>query len=498
MGLGWGGVEPFPFLEQFGGFITMSHYRWTICTLLFAATTINYLDRQALSVLQPILQAEFHWTDGDYGTITAIFSIAYAISMLFAGRFVDWLGTKKGYAWAIGLWSLGACIHALCGIATEAFVGGESSSTLKAAAGPFFIPTVSAASVVMFVVARIVLAVGESGNFPAAIKATAEYFPKHDRAFATGIFNSGANIGAILAPLVVPFVATAWGWEMAFVFVGVMGFMWLIFWFLYYKPLEENQKVNAAERAYILQDNFALINEEKDGHVKKVNFLRCLKYRQTWAFAFGKFMTDGVWWFFLFWTPAYLVSDYGISPTDVAFPIAFLYTLTIFGSIFGGKFPTYFINKGMNPYAGRMRAMMIVAFFPLLVFLAQPYGHIEALGKYGYWVPVLIIGIAGSAHQAWSANLFTTVSDMFPKAAVATVTGIGGMAGGVGSFLMNKGSGVLFDYSASSWQSITFLGASGKSLGYLVIFSTCAVAYLIAWMVMKILVPDYKLIDDLV
>lgn len=478
----------------------MTNYRWTICTLLFAATTINYLDRQVLSLLQPVLQAEFHWTDSDYGTITAIFSIAYAVSMLFAGRFIDWLGTKKGYVWAIGLWSIGACIHALCGIATEAYTGLGSAVALEAATDPALIATISTVSVVMFVLARIVLAIGESGNFPAAIKATAEYFPKRDRAFATGIFNSGANVGAILAPLVVPFIAAAWGWEMAFLSIGAIGFIWLIFWLIYYKPIEKNHKVNAAERAYILQDDqeepVKNLSEEEQG--KKISFFKCLKYKQTWAFAFGKFMTDGVWWFFLFWTPAYLISEYGMHITDIALPIGMLYTLTVFGSVFGGKFPTYFINKGMNPYAGRMRAMLIIAFFPLLVLLAQPFGHIESLGHFGYWIPVLIIGIAGSAHQAWSANIFTTVGDMFPKAAVATVTGIGGMAGGVGSFFINKGSGILFDYSDAAWQSVTFLGASGKSLGYMIVFSICAVAYLIGWIVMKSLVPKYKLITDLV
>jgi len=477
----------------------MTNYRWTICTLLFAATTINYLDRQVLSLLQPTLESEFHWTDSDYGTITAIFSMAYAISMLFAGRLIDWLGTRKGYAWAIGLWSLGACIHALCGVSTEAYTGLKSSDALEAVTDPSVIATISAVSVVMFVLARIVLAIGESGNFPAAIKATAEYFPKRDRAFATGIFNSGANVGAILAPLTVPFIAAAWGWEMAFLSIGAIGFLWLIFWLIFYKPIEKNKKVNAAERAYILQDDEAgpVTEEDEVAQGRKMSFAQCLKYKQTWAFAFGKFMTDGVWWFFLFWTPAYLLAEYGMEPTEVALPIGALYTLTVFGSVFGGKFPTFFINRGMNPYAGRMRAMLIIAFFPLLVLLAQPLGHIEALGNFGYWIPVLLIGIGGSAHQAWSANIFTTVSDMFPKSAVATITGIGGMAGGIGSFLINKGSGVLFDYSDAAWQSYHFLGSSGKSLGYMIVFSICAVAYLIGWVVMKSLVPKYKPIVDL-
>jgi len=462
----------------------MTNYRWTVCSLLFLATTINYLDRQVLSLLQPILAEEFHWSDSDYGTITAIFSFAYAISMLFAGRFVDKLGTRKGYAWAIAVWSLAAMLHALCGLATEWWTGIPDAAGLTNATGSV-VATISLVSVVMFVIARILLAFGESANFPAAIKATAEYFPKRDRAFATGLFNSGANVGAILAPLTVPFMAKAWGWETAFLVIGAVGFLWLAAWLILYKPLENNNKVNAAERAYINQDDITdKVVADETVKVKKMTYAQAFKFKQTWAFAFGKFMTDGVWWFFLFWTPAYLKAEYGMSPDQIALPIGILYTITVFGSVFGGKFPTYFINKGMNPYAGRMRAMLIIAFFPLLVLLAQPFGHISALGNLAFWIPVLLIGIGGSAHQAWSANIFTTVGDMFPKSAVATIVGIGGMAGGLGSVIINKGSGMLFDYSLVEWGS--------KTPGYTIVFSFCAVAYLIGWSVMKTLVPKYK------
>jgi ACS family hexuronate transporter-like MFS transporter len=336
----------------------------------------------------------------------------------------------------------------------------------------------------MFVVARILLAFGESANFPAAIKATAEYFPKRDRAFATGLFNSGANVGAILAPLTVPFMAKAWGWETAFLVIGAVGFLWLAAWLIFYKPLESNAKVNAAEMAYINQDDADKTTVVETLKVDKMTYKQAFKYKQTWAFAFGKFMTDGVWWFFLFWTPAYLKAEYGMTPDLIAFPIGLLYTITVFGSVFGGKFPTYFINRGMNPYAGRMRSMLIIAFFPLLVLLAQPFGHLSVLGNYAFWIPVLLIGIGGSAHQAWSANIFTTVGDMFPKSAVATIVGIGGMAGGIGSFFINKGSGMLFDYSLVQWGS--------KTPGYTIVFAFCAVAYLIGWTVMKTLVPTYK------
>lgn len=468
----------------------MTNYRWIICSMLFFATTVNYLDRQVLSLLQPILEEEFHWTDNDYGTITAIFSLVYAIAMLFAGRFVDKVGTKKGYAWSIAVWSLGAGIHALCGVVTEQLTGLPDSNALRMAQGADIVGQIAMISVTAFIICRCVLAVGEAGNFPAAIKATAEYFPKKDRAFATGIFNSGANVGAIVAPLTVPVMAELWGWETAFIIVGLIGFIWLGFWVFIYKKPEENAKMNAAELAYIEQD---AVTEEagivEDVPDKKMSFRQCLKYRQTWAFAFGKFMTDGVWWFFLFWTPAYLKAQYDMMGTQIALPIAVLYTITVVGSIFGGKFPTYFINRGMNPYAGRMRAMLIIAFFPLVVLAAQP------LGGFGYWVPILLIAVGASAHQAWSANIFSTIGDMFPKRAIATITGIGGMAGGIGSFFIQKGAGMLFTYSGET--SLRFMGFEGKPAGYAIAFIFCAVAYLIAWIVMKVLVPKYKPITDL-
>ncbi|MFA6057500.1 MAG: MFS transporter [Taibaiella sp.] len=384
-------------------------YRWTICALLFFATTINYLDRQVLSLLQPRLAKEFDWSDSDYGTIVGMFSLSYAFSMLFAGRVVDWLGTKKGYAWSIILWSVGAIVHALAHLIPGKVLG--------------------------FSLARTVLAVGESGNFPAAIKATAEYFPKKERALATGIFNSGANIGAILAPIVVPWIAVTLGWQWAFIIIGAVGFIWLIAWLIVYEIPARNRKLSEAEYAYIHQDDIddlqAVAKEEKitpteivtldpvveekqiDG--TKFSYWQCLKYKQTWAFAFGKFMTDGVWWFFLFWSPAYLKAQYGMVDMQIAIPIAVLYTITIIGSVGGGWFPTYFINKGMKPYDGRMKAMFIIALLPLLVLSAQ------YLGKFNYWWAIVMIAIGGSAHQAWSANIFTTVSDMFPKKATATV-----------------------------------------------------------------------------
>ncbi|QPH38238.1 MFS transporter [Pedobacter endophyticus] len=472
----------------------IGNYRWTICLLLFLATTINYLDRQVLSLTwTDFIKPEFHWDNNDYGNITALFSIFYAVSMLFAGRLVDRLDTKKGFLWAIGIWSVGACLHAFCGIATAGiingnwFVGFEGAKEIIGRISDTGM--VVSVSVTLFIFARLVLAVGEAGNFPAAIKATAEYFPKKDRAFATSIFNAGATVGALAAPITIPFIAQAYGWEMSFIIIGALGFVWMGLWIFVYNKPELHKRVSATELAYIQQD---LINDRKladyvEETKEKVSFIDCFKYKQTWAFAFGKFMTDGVWWFFLFWTPAYLSSVYGMDSTESAFPLFVLYMITLL-SIIGGWLPTYFVDKkGMNPYEGRMRAMLIFAFFPLLALAAQPLGHIT------YWIPVIIIGIAGAAHQAWSANIFSTVGDMFPKKAIATITGIGGLAGGIGATIINKGSGLLFDYSKNT--ELDFMGFHGIEAGYFIIFSICAVCYLIGWIVMKTLVPKYKVIE---
>ena len=476
-----------------------TNYRWVICSLLFFATTINYLDRQVLSLTwKDFIAPEFHWTNNDYGNITAVFSIFYAVGMLFAGTLIDWLDTKKGFLWAIGVWSFGAIIHAFCGIATSGLVAGEWVMSFEGAKNAIGlvenVGRVVNVRVTLFIIARIVLAIGEAGNFPAAIKATAEYFPKKERAFSTSIFNAGATIGALVAPLIIPIIAKKWGWEMSFIIIGGLGFIWMGFWTFLYKKPDENPAVNEAELAYIHQDD--LLEEEEEApevveevkKSKKISVWKALSYKQTWAFVFGKFMTDGVWWFFLFWMPAYLSSVYDIKSSDIEGQLALfvLYLITLL-SILGGWLPTYMVDKkGMDPYKGRMKSMLIFAFFPLVVLFAQP------LGTVSYWVPVLFIGLAGAAHQAWSANIFTTVSDMFPKYAVATVTGIGGLAGGLGSTIINKVSGVLFDHAGQT--QMVFMGFQGEEAGYFIIFSFCAVAYLIAWVVMKALVPEMKII----
>ena len=473
--------------------VKATKFRWTITTMLFFATTINYLDRQVLSLTwTDHIVPEFHWTNSDYGNITATFSLVYAFAMLFAGRIVDWMDTKKGFLWFIFVWSIGACLHAFAGIGTSGIITGEWFVGFEGAKNIIGnitdVARVISVSVSLFIFARVILAIGEAGNFPAAIKATAEYFPKKDRAFSTSIFNAGATIGALLAPLTIPVIAEAYGWELSFIIIGALGFIWMGFWIFVYKKPHLHPKVNEQELNYIQQDYTA--EEITAGNSKQeVSFFKTLSYRQTWAFAAGKFMTDGVWWFFLFWTPAYLSSVYGLDSLESRPQIFSLYAITLL-SILGGWLPTYFVDKkGMNPYSGRMKAMLIFAFFPLLTLLAQPLGHISV------WLPVLLIGIALAAHQSWSANIFSTVGDMFPKKAIATVTGIGGMAGGIGSFIINKSSGVLFDHAKNS--NMKFMGFEGIESGYFIIFIICSFAYLIGWVIMKSLVPKYAPITDL-
>ena len=447
----------------------IGNYRWTICALLFFATTVNYLDRQVLSLLKPKLEDLFHWTNSDYANIASVFQFTYAISMLFAGRIIDKLGAKKGYAWAIVIWSVGAVIHAY------AISFGESIAAVLGWMGIIAVPV----SITGFMFCRMVLGFGESGNFPAAIKVTAEYFPKKERSLATGIFNSGANVGAILAPLTVPWIANNWGWESAFLVIGGIGFLWLFFWLVMYAVPEKQQRLSAMELAYINSD---VVQDEALPAVaaNKVSWLKLLSFKQTWAFTMGKFLTDGVWWFFLFWLPAFLKDQYHITGAAMAIPLTVLYSMTMVGSIGGGWFPVYFIKRGHPAYVARMKAMLAIAVIPLVVLLAQPFGYIS------YWVPVILIGIGASAHQAWSANLYTTVSDMFPKNTIASVIGIGGMAGGIGGVLVTKISGALFDHYKALGHIET---------GYSIMFTFCAIAYLVAWLTMKALVPNEKAIQ---
>jgi ACS family hexuronate transporter-like MFS transporter len=470
----------------------MTNYRWVICTMLFLATTINYMDRQVLSLTwKDFIAPDFHWTDTDYGNIAAVFALVYAIANLFSGKFMDWIGVKRGYLWAIGIWSLGACMHALCGIATMWKLDLGSTQEMLEATGDLAL-AISTVSTYCFIISRIVLGIGESGNFPAAIKVTAEYFPMKDRAYATSIFNSGSTIGALAAPVSIPLLARYFknmgignGWEMAFIIIGALGFIWLGFWIFIYRKPEECKAVNAEELAYIQQDTQKEVSPAETEE-KGIPFLKMFTFPQTWAIFLAKLVTDGVWWFFLFWTPAYISDVYGLpSDNPTAMMLIFtLYAITML-SIYGGKLPTIIVNRtGQHPYDARLKAMFIFALFPLLTLFAQP------LGAHSYWFPIILIGLAGAAHQSWSANLFSVASDLFPKKAVGTMTGINGMAGGIGSYCINKYSGKLFDYADQTQMS--FLGFEGKPAGYFIIFCYCAIAYILGWILLKVLVPKFK------
>jgi ACS family hexuronate transporter-like MFS transporter len=454
----------------------IGRHRWTICALIFAATTINYLDRNVLGLLKPVLSAAgvFGAEKGDqelnYSNVVICFQIAYAVGMLFAGKFIDKVGTKAGYAWALIGWSIAAIGHAF-GHHTWSF--------------GFW---------------RAALGVTEAGNFPAANKAVAEWFPKKERAFATGLYNSGANVGAIVAPLSVPYIAKAWGWEWAFILTGAIGLTWLFFWFLLYgSPAAKLQsgKMAQAEYNYIHSDADEQEVEKAEGAQAKVSWFKLLTFRQTWAFVVGKFLTDPIWWFFLFWLPAFLsgenarkvkeymaanpgyTGDQSAIPGVISWPwaVALVYTISTFGSIFGGWFPKKLINGGMDANKARKLAMFIFALFPLSVLLASRLGAINT------WLAVLTIGVACAAHQAWSANIFTTVSDMFPKRTIASVTGIGGMAGAVGGILIAREAGVLLKH---------YTELDKVQVGYAIMFVICGLAYLIAWVLMHLLVPKFK------
>ena len=483
----------------------MTNYRWVICSMLLIALIINYLDRQVLSLTWVnFIAPEFGWTASDYGRITGVFSIVYAVSMLFAGKFIDYVGTKRGYLWAIGVWSAGACMHAFCGILTDGIVTGHwtlsfisARDSLAAArsigdAGVM----ITTVSVWLFIAARCVLSVGEAGNFPSSIKAVAEYFPKKDRGFATGVFNSGAQIGALLAPFTIPLIAKYYGWEMAFMAIGVLGFIWMGGWVFVYKEPRKNPAVNQAELDYIEQDlhSEALmehVSEHKEEVIQetsKVGILQAFTFRQTWAVIFGRFLPDSVWWFLLFWAPAFISEVYGYSTasTEGMLAIFTIYLISML-SLFGSYLPTFFINRNkLNPYSGRMKAMLIFAIFPLLGWGVMPMGSISM------WYPVVFIGIMCAAHQSWSANVYNVVSDMFPKSVVATVTGAAGLASGIGSFCSNFGAGELFTYAERT--GLQFMGYEGKYAGYMIVFLIAGSAYLISWTIMKILVPRYKLV----
>ena len=405
-----------------------------ICAVLFFATTINYMDRQVLGILAPTLQRDIHWSESQYGAIVSWFTLAYAFGYLGAGRLMDRLGTRIGFSISVTIWSLAAMAHSL------------------------------ARTVMGFSLARLALGVGESGNFPASIKTIAEWFPVRERALATGIFNAGTNVGAIITPLVVPWIALNWGWQAAFIAVGALGFVWLAFWLAVYRRPTEHRRLGKAELAYIQSD--------APDAPATIKWSRLLGRRETWAFAIGKFMTDPIWWFYLYWLPKFLDARYGVKLAQVAAPLIVIYVLADVGSVGGGWLSSALIQRGWTVNAARKTAMLVAAILILPTTFAP--------AAKGLWLSVAIVGVAAAAHQWWSANIFTLSSDMFPRQAVGTVVGIGGFAGAMG--------GVLF-------QRVTGIVLQSNGNNYVPIFIVCGLAYVSALLIIHLLVPKVERID---
>lgn len=438
---------------------TIGKYRWTIVTLLLFSTTINYMDRQVISYLKeffcsPVDKGGFGWTNTEFSYVTSFFTGFYAGITIIAGWVIDKIGTKLGLALSLIIWSVFGMLNALAG---------------KAVAMHIFI--------------RSMFGIGEAGNFPASIKTVAEWFPKKERALATGIFNSGSNLGAMISALFVPWCLVHFGWKAAFVITGAIGFIWLFFWFRLYSTPSTHKKLSKEEYDYIHSDDLVIhAAPSEDVAVReKVSWFKLFAYPQTWSFFVGKFMTDGIWWFLLFWLPDYLKKQFGMTGEQVMWPTFIVYGIAIIGSIYGGRLPMNFINKGMQVYKARMTAMFIIALLPVLLLTTQFFANKETFGVYASTLAIAVICIGAAAHQAWSANLFTTVSDMFPKNAVGSVTGIGGLAGGIGGVLVQLLAGRLTDHYINTPQT-----------AYAIMFAVCALAYVTAWVVMKILVPKYK------
>lgn len=405
----------------------VGRFRWRVCAMLLAATTINYIDRQVLGVLAPFLQTEIGWSEIEYGTIVTAFQAAYAIGLLTAGAVIDRLGTRIGYAIAIAIWSLAAMSHAL------------------------------ASSVLGFALARFALGLGEAGNFPAAIKTVAEWFPRRERALATGIFNSGSNIGAIVAPLMVPIVAVAWGWQAAFLCTGVLSALWLAYWLLRYRTPEQQPGLSAAE--------LALIRSDPPEPAVRLRWAQILRHRQAWAFIAAKFITDPIWWFFLFWLPKFLHAEYGLSLLGLGLPLIVIFVLADVGSIAGGWLAGRFIKRGWSVNRARKSAMLVCALAVVpIVFAAQADN---------LWLAVALIGLATAGHQGWSANVFTLTSDMFPRPVVASVVGLGGFAGAVGGMLIATFTGFMLETTGS----------------YVPVFMMAGSAYLVALAVVHAFAP---------
>lgn len=414
------------------------NYRWVVVTLLFFATVINYLDRQVIGLLKDDLAKDFNWSEKDYSAIVMAFSAAYAIGLLGFGKLVDKIGTKTGYTLSVVIWSIAAMAHAL------------AKSTLG------------------FGVARTLLGLGEAGNFPAAIKTVAEWFPKKDRAFATGLFNSGTAFAPIIGPYVIAWIFTSYGWQEAFLWTGALGFIWIALWWFFYEVPAKQKRLSPAEFNYIHSDKTEPVTDD----AKSISWGKILRYRQSWAFVLGKFLTDPVWWFYLFWVPSYFNTTYHLDIKKSAIYVSAVYIASGLGSILGGYLSGYFIRRGMPLYKARKTAMFIFALCVIPVLLVQYTSSV--------WPAVGLISLAAAAHQAWSATIFTTASDMFPKRAVSSVVGIGGMAGSTGGILFPLFIGIILDH---------FKLLGNISIGYNIIFIVCGSAYLVAWLVMHLLIP---------
>jgi ACS family hexuronate transporter-like MFS transporter len=414
----------------------LGRVRWTVCAMLFAATSINYMDRQVIAILKPTLEHSIGMTEISYGYIVDAFQIAYAIGLLAAGRLIDKLGTRIGYMLVMAIWSVSAMGHAL------------------------------ASTVLEFGFVRFFLGLGESGNFPAAIKTVAEWFPQNERSLATGILNSGANVGAMLAPAIVPWVTLRWGWHVAFLTTGLFSVLWILWWFRYYRRPTDHPTLTGEELRHIYQEAATDM-----GPSPFVPWRRLLGFRQTWAFSIAKFLTDPIWYFYLFWLPSYFSAKFNLNLSHLGLPLIIVYNVSAIGSIGGGWLPTPFRRLGLSPNYARLTAMLFCAFLVVPIYTASSAKSV--------WTAIALISVAAGAHQGWSANLFTTSSDMFPRSAVGSVVGIGGMAGSVGS--------ALFAFFAGHILQLTHSYAS--------LFGIAAGAYLLALVVLCVLAPGLRKVE---
>lgn len=420
----------------------LRNYRWIIVALLFFATTINYLDRQIIGLLKPALEKEFSWSETDFAYIVMAFTAAYAFGLLFFGWLIDKIGTKAGYSWSVIIWSISGMLHAI------------------------------ARSVSGFSLARIGLGIGEAGNFPAAMKAVAEWFPKKERALATGIFNAGTSVGVVMALLVTPWILVSYGWQEVFWITGSLGFVWLLLWLFLYEIPSKQRRITDEELKLISEDHRV---DSETSNVRSIRWYKLFTFPQTWAFITGKFLIDPIYWFFLFWLPSYFSSTFNLDLTKPSLQLMIIYAATTVGSVTGGYFSSWLIRRGWPTLKARKTALFIFAALELSIISAQFITDV--------WLAVALISLAVALHQAWATNMFTTASDMFPKEAVSSVVGIGGMTGAVGGILFPILVGYLLD---------AYKAEGNLTGGYNVLFTVCGLTYLVAWTIIHVLTPASK------